>query len=92
MKNFIQKYRQISIFFKKQEILSEKSKTLTSSNYHRVKFLAEILYTFPTYQCLKKDVQDFFVLFRTWVICKNLKRPGFYTIIETMFFTFLLIT
>ena len=43
---------------------------------------------FPTYQCLQKGVRDFFILFRFGVICKKLKRPGFYT----LFFTFLLIT
>ena len=30
----------------------------------------------------------FFILFRSWVICKKLKTPGFYT----LFSTFLLIT
>ena len=47
-------------------VLSEKLKTLTSSNYHRVSYiLAEILHTFPTLQCLEKPVWDFFVLFRS---------------------------
>ena len=31
-----------------------------------------------------KAVQDF-ILFRTWVICQNKKRPGFYTLAETRF-------
>ena len=36
MKNPIKKFRQSSIVFEKPGILSEKLKTLTSSNYHRV--------------------------------------------------------
>ena len=37
-------------------------------------------------------VRIFFVLFRSWVTCKNKKRLGFYTLTEPRFFTFLLIT
>ena len=45
----------------------------------------EILYTFPTYQCLQKGFGIFFILIRAWVICQNQKRPGFYTLTETRF-------
>ena len=38
----------------------------------------EISHMFLTYQSLQKDVRDFFILFRSWVACKKLKRPGFY--------------
>ena len=34
---------------------------------------AQSLHTFPTYQCLQKSVWDFFILFTSWVICKNQK-------------------
>ena len=34
-------------------------------------FFAETSQTFPIYQCLQKCVRDFFILFRSWVICKN---------------------
>ena len=29
---------------------------------------------------------DLFILFRSWVICKNVKRPGFYALV---FYTFI---
>ena len=38
MQNPIQKFRRNSIVFEKPGILSEKLKTLTSSNYHRVQY------------------------------------------------------
>ena len=61
MQNPIQKFRQSSIVFEKPGILSENLKTLTSSNYPKVQyFFAETSDTFPTYQCLQKDVWDFF--------------------------------
>ena len=57
MENPMKKFRQNSIVFEKPGTLSEKLKTLTSSNYHRVKyFFIEILHAFPTYQCLRKGV------------------------------------
>ena len=47
MQNSITKLRESSIISEKPGYLSEKLKTLTSSNYHRVVFFAEILHTFP---------------------------------------------
>ena len=47
---------------------------------------AKTSHTFPSYQCLQKGVWDFFILFRSWVICKNLERPAFYTLV---FYTFI---
>ena len=38
MQNLMQKYVQISIVSEKPSILSEKFKTLTSCNYHRVEY------------------------------------------------------
>ena len=38
MQNPMKKFRQNSIVFEKPGTLSEKLKTLTSSNYHRVKY------------------------------------------------------
>ena len=49
MQNAIKKFRQSPIVFEKPGILSKKLKTLTSSNYHRVMFFAEISHTFPSY-------------------------------------------
>ena len=56
----MQKFRQSSIVFEKPGILSKKSKTLTSSNYHSLIIFIEILHTFPTYQGLQKDIREFF--------------------------------
>ena len=61
MQNSIQNFRQSFIVFEKPGILSEKSKTLMSSNYPTVQyFFAETSPTFPAYQCLQKGVRDFF--------------------------------
>ena len=86
MQNPIQKFRQSSIVFQKPGILPEKLKVLTSSNYLQTLIIfVETLHTFPTYQCLQKDVWDIFILFRTWVISQNQKIPSFYTLTETSF-------
>ena len=50
----MQKFRQGSVVFEKPGILSEELGTLTSSNYLII--FAEILYMFPTYQCVQKGV------------------------------------
>ena len=34
-------------------------------------FFAEISHTFSTYHCLQKGCKSFFILFRSWVTCKN---------------------
>ena len=60
MQNPIIKFRQSSIISGKLVYLSEKLKTLTNYNYHRVEYFAEILHTSPTYQCLQKSVRNFF--------------------------------
>ena len=53
-----------------------------SSKYLAVQyFFAETSHTSPTCQCLQNDVQDFFILLLFWVICKKLKRLGFYAIV-----------
>ena len=45
----VPKFIQSTIIYGKPGYLSKKLKTLTSSNYHKVKyFFAEILHTFPT--------------------------------------------
>ena len=86
MQNPIQKFRQTSIVLEKPGILSEKLKILTSSNYRRLyyflfKFCTRFLHT----RVYKRVFGIFFILFRTWVICQNIKRPGFYTLTETRF-------
>ena len=87
MQNSIEKFIQSSIVLEKPGTLSENLKTLTSSSYLTVQyFFAETSQTFCTYQCLKTAVWDFFISFRSWVVCKNKKRPDFYTLV---FYTFI---
>ena len=88
MQNTIQNFRQRSIVFEKLGILSEKLKTLTSSNYPTVQYFLLKLRTRFLLTNVYKGVWDFFISIRSWVICKNLKRPGFYTLV----FYILLIT
>ena len=62
MQNAIQKFRQSSIVFEKQDMLSENLETLTSSNYLQFFFFAETSHTFSTYHSLKKGVWDFYFI------------------------------
>ena len=87
MENTVQKFRQSSIVFEKPGILPENLKTLTSSNYPTVQyFLLKLRTRFLLTNVYKRVCGIFFILFRSWVICKNLKRPGFYTLV---FYTFI---
>ena len=87
MQNPTQKFRQSSIVFEKPGILSENLKTLTSSNYPTVQyFLLKLRTRFLLTNVYKRVCGIFFISFRSWVICKNLKRPGFYTLV---FYTFI---
>ena len=82
MQNTTQKFRQSSIVFEKPGILSENLKTLTSSNYPTVQyFLLKLRTRFLLTNVYKRVCGIFFISFRSWVICKNLKRPGFYKLI-----------
>ena len=87
MQNPIQKFRQSSIVFEKPRILSENLNTMTSSNYPKVQyFLLKLGTRFLLTNNYKTVCGIFFILFRSQVVYKNLKRPGFYTII---FYTFI---
>ena len=87
MQNTIQKFRQSSIVFEKPGILSENLRTLTSSNYPTVQYFLLRLRTRFLLSTVYKEVYGIFViLFRSWVICKNKKRPGFYTL---LFYSFI---
>ena len=85
MQNLIEKFRKSSIVFEKPGILSEKLKTLTSSNYHSVE---NFLLKFPTYQRFQKDVWDFFLDFQLFAkIWKDLvsthsQKPVFHIFIN----------
>ena len=86
MQNTIQKFRQSSVF-EKPGILSENLKTLTSFNYPTVQyFLLKLRTRFLLTNVYKRVCGIFFISFRSWVICKKLKRPGFYTLV---FYTFI---
>ena len=57
-----------------------------SSNYHRIGyFLLGFCTRFLFTNVYKKLFGIYYVLFRSWFICKNQKRPGFYTLTEIIF-------
>ena len=81
MQNPIKKNRQSSIAFEKHGILFENLENLTSSNYPRVQlFQLEFCTRFPLTSVFKTVFEIFVVFFRSSVISKILKRPGFYTL------------
>ena len=89
MQNPIQKFRQSSIVFEEPVIFSEKWKTFNELQLPWCWiFFAETSHASPTYECLKKGVRDFLILFRSRVICKNEKDLASIH----SFFTFLLVT
>ena len=73
MQNPIQKFIQTSIVFKKPGILSENLKTLMSSNYPTVQYFLLKFCTHFLLTNVYKRVCRIFILFRSWVICKNKK-------------------
>ena len=87
MQNTIKKFRQSSIVFEKSGIYSENLKILTSYNYPTVQYFIMILRTrFLLTNVYKRVCGVSFISFRSWVICENLKIPGFYTLV---FYTFI---
>ena len=86
MQNPIQKFRQSSIVFEKPGILSENLKTLASSNYPTVEYvLLKLCTRFLLTDVYKMVSGIFFILFRSSVINKNLKRPGFDALVFYIF-------
>ena len=82
MYNDIQKFRQSSIVFEKAGILSENLETLTSSNHPTVQyFLLKLRTRFLLTIAQEWLCRVVFILFRSWVICKNRKRPRFYALV-----------
>ena len=82
MQNPIQKFGQSSIAFEKPGTLSENLKTLTSSNYPTVRyFLLKLCTRFLLTNVYNRVSGIFLILFRSWVINKNVKRPGFYALV-----------
>ena len=83
MQNSIQNFRQSSIVFKKPSSLSEKLKSMTSSNYHRVQYF---LLKFGTHFLLInvfKRVFGIFFPFRSGVI----QKTGFCGCVKTRSFS-----
>ena len=74
MQNPMPKLRQTSIISKKPVFLSEKLKTLTSSNYHRDKYILLKFWTrFLLSNVYKRMRGIFYILFSSWVINKSVK-------------------
>ena len=88
MQNPTQRFRQSSsIVFKKPGVLSDKLKSLTSSNYHRVNIFDGILHSFHTYQCLQNRVWDFFLFCLDLDLFARIKKDmvSFCTLTEIRF-------
>ena len=78
MQNTKQKCRQSSNYFEKPGILSEDLETLTSSNEpYRLIFLLKLATRFLLTSVYKRGCGIFLILFRSSVICKNLKKTWF---------------
>ena len=92
MQNAIQKFKQSSIVFEKRGILSQNLKTSNMKFKNELQiscssmFFAGTSHRFSTYNCLKRGMWNFLNWFRSWVICKNRKKPGFCTLV---FYTFI---
>ena len=72
MQNPIQKFRQSSIVCEKPSILPKKFENFDELQLpYSSMFFAETSLTVLAYQCLQKSVRNFFLLFRSWVICKS---------------------
>ena len=81
MQNIIQKFRQSSIVFEKPGILPENFKTILQFNIFCLNFAHIFYLPMSTKECV-----GFFISFRSRVICKDFKRPSFYTLV---FYTFI---
>ena len=77
MQNTIQKFRQSSIVFEKPGFLSEKLKTLTSSNYHRVQYIFRNFVHVSYLSMSTKGCSRFFFFCLDLQLLQKSKRPGF---------------
>ena len=89
MQNLIQKFRQSSIVFEKPGFLSEKLKTLTSSNYHRVQYFFLKLRTRFLLTNVYKSVFGIFLFRLDLELFAKIKKE---LVSTPSFFTFLLTT
>ena len=79
-----------ALLFLRNQVLHEKLKTLMSSNYLKVQyFLLKLCACFLLTIVYRRVFGILFILFRSWVTCKNLKKD----LVSThLFFTLILIT
>ena len=89
MQNLLQKFRQSSIVFEKPGNLSEKLKTLTSSNYQRVQYFWMKLRARFVLTNISKGCSRLFLFCFDLELFAKIKKIWF---LHTRFFTFLLIT
>ena len=90
MRNPIEKFRQSSIVFENPGFCLKNLKLWQApSNIEFNIFCWNFAHVSYLPMSTKGCSEFFFILFRSWVICKNKKRPGFYTF---AFFLFLLIS
>ena len=85
MQDTVQKLSQICIIFEKPSILCETLKTLTNSNYPTVQYFLLKLRTCFLLTNVYKRVCGVFLFCLDLQICKNLNKPGFYTLVFKTF-------
>ena len=69
-----------------KQLATIENKQLTNSNCHRVQYsLLKLGTGFLLTSVYKRVFGIIFILFRSWVICKNKKRSGFYTLVFYIF-------
>ena len=92
MKNPKQKYRKALLFSGNQVLFLKNWKLWRVSTTIVLNIFCWNFAHVSYWPMSSKGCLGFFNLFRSWVICKNKRRSGFYTFTETSFFTFLWIT
>ena len=74
MQNLIQKVRQSSVVFQKLDILSEKWKTLTSPNYHRLQYILLKFCTRSLLTNVYKRVREIFLFYLEYELFVKIKN------------------
>ena len=74
MQNLIQKFRQSSVVFQKLDILSEKWKTLTSPNYHRLQYILLKFCTRSLLTNVYKRVREIFLFYLEYELFVKIKN------------------
>ena len=77
---------QVLLLSGNQVLFSENLNTVTSSNYPTLQyFLLKLCTRFLLTNVYKSVSGISFILFRSWVINENVKRPGFYALVFYIF-------